>query len=124
MTHCVMLVNFSLFPKAAANLRELARQKVQKKVPEIVRENPRETLFYSTLLPKAATNLREKVREIVRKTPRRAVRETIFFIVGLVTKTTGYRYAANRACSTRSQHPIGYCYLSQRFTLDFFGGVI
>ena len=114
----------ALLPKAAANLRELARQKVREKVPEIVRENPRETLFYSTLLPKAATNLREKVREIVRKTPRRAVRETIFFIVGLVTKTTGYRYAANRACSTRSQHPIGYWYLSHRFSLDFFRGVI
>ena len=37
-------------------------------------------------------------------------REKRFFIVGLVTKTTGYRYAANRACSTRTQHPIGYCY--------------
>ena len=91
MTHCVMLVNFSLFPKAAANLREKWRK----------------------IVPK-----------IVRKTSRRVVRETIFFIVGLVTKTTGYRYAANRVCSMRSQHPIGYCYLSQRFTLDFFGGVI
>ena len=35
----------SWVPKAAANLRELARQKVREKVPEIVRENPRETLF-------------------------------------------------------------------------------
>ena len=46
MTHCVMLVNFSLFPKAAANLRE----KWRKIVPKIVRKTPRravrETIFF------------------------------------------------------------------------------
>ena len=42
-----------------------------------------------------------------------------FFIVGLVMKTTDYRYVANRACFMRTQHPICYCYCRTIFRLIF-----
>ena len=42
-----------------------------------------------------------------------------FFIVGLVMKTTDYRYVANRVCFMRTQHPICYCYCRTIFCLIF-----